>query len=371
LALSVERIRPPSWPNGQSEILSRRPVSRVELPRPPLRHLLASLATPRLQVPSVSTCGGGFPRGKTLKDEAVEVIGTTDDELSDTGIRLPHMSQKSAIEWTEATWNPVTGCDRVSVGCDHCYALTLARRLKAMGNPRYQNDGRSRTSGPGFGVTLHPDKLNEPLRWKRPRTVFVNSMSDLFHPDVPSEFVASVFAVMEAAHWHQFQVLTKRPRRMAHLLNDSSWRELVNEGADRSLRHPREWPLPNVWLGTSIENQAWADQRVPLLLRAPAMVRFLSCEPLLGPIDLRAHLPLSLLGDHRHTDADGSLLHWVIVGGESGPGARQMELEWAIEIRDVCLQAGVPFFFKQWGGRTPKAGGRSLDGRTWDELPTT
>jgi protein gp37 len=258
------------------------------------------------------------------------------------------VSDKSSIEWTEVTWNPVTGCDRVSEGCDRCYAQTLAKRLKAMGSRRYQRDGDPRTSGPGFGVTLHPDLLNLPVRWRAPRTVFVNSMSDLFHDEVPDEFIAEVFCTMRSASLHTYQLLTKRPGRMASLLG--RWRDSAE------LRQLVD--LPNVWLGTSVENQRWAEIRVPKLTATPAAVHFLSCEPLLGPIDLRA-----LLGD------DLQQLHWVIVGGESGPRCRPMDPAWARSLRDQCEDAGVPYFFKQWGGRTPKAGGRELDGRTWDEMP--
>lgn len=252
------------------------------------------------------------------------------------------MATKSAIEWTEATWNPVTGCDRVSEGCDHCYALTLAKRLKAMGTRRYQADGDPRTSGPGFGVTLHHDQLDLPVRWRRPRVVFVNSMSDLFHDAVPEDFIFDVFEAMAEASQHTFQVLTKRPGRMASVV-----RRWVDDAR----------VLPNVWLGASVENQRWAEIRVPKLVETPAAVRFLSCEPLLGGIDLDA-----LNGGEWPID-------WVIVGGESGPGARPMHAEWARSLRDQCVSAGVPFFFKQWGGRTPKAGGRELDSRTWDQLP--
>lgn len=251
------------------------------------------------------------------------------------------MAQKTDIEWTETTWNPTTGCDRVSAGCDHCYALTLAKRLKAMGSPRYLNDGNPRTSGPGFGLTLHEDKLAEPLRWRSPRLVFVNSMSDLFHPKVPVSFIRRVFEVIEATPQHTYQILTKRPRRMAQVLND--WREFACQ------------PIANVWLGTSVEDQKWADQRIPLLLETPASIRFLSCEPLLGPVRLNRWLAAGI--------------HWVIVGGESGPQARPMHPTWARSIRNQCVEASVPFFFKQWGGRTPKAGGRDLCGRSWDEMP--
>jgi protein gp37 len=245
------------------------------------------------------------------------------------------MGDRSTIEWTEATWNPVTGCDRVSPGCDHCYALTLAARLKAMGSPKYQQDGDPRTSGPGFGVTLHPDELAVPRRWRRPRRVFVNSMSDLFHPKVPIEFIAEVFAVMAETQQHTYQVLTKRPKRARSVLRD--------------LNSP---PLVNVWVGVSVEDEERTD-RVAVLREVPAAIRFLSCEPLLGPL---SSLDLTGVG-------------WVIVGGESGPEARPMREAWVTEIRDDCLDAGIPFFFKQWGGRTPKAGGRRLAGRTWDEMP--
>jgi protein gp37 len=245
------------------------------------------------------------------------------------------MADRSAIEWTEATWNPVTGCDQVSAGCDHCYALTLAARLKAMGSPKYQTDGDPRTSGPGFGIRIHYDELAAPQRWRRSRLVFVNSMSDLFHPKVPSEFIASVFNVMASTPQHTYQVLTKRPKRARTLLRDHSM-------------------APNVWIGVSVEEDQYTD-RIQVLRDIPAAVRFLSCEPLLGPLP-----SLDLTG-----------IDWVIVGGESGPDARPMREEWATEIRNRCATAGVRFFFKQWGGRTPKAGGRHLDGRTWDDMPAT
>jgi protein gp37 len=248
------------------------------------------------------------------------------------------MADKSGIEWTDATWNPTTGCDRVSPGCDNCYALTQAGRLKAMGSPGYQNDGDPRTSGPGFKLTLHPDRLDQPLRWSRPRRIFVNSMSDLFHPDVPSAFIAAVFDVMRDASQHQFQVLTKRPQRMAVL--------------GRTPVFGERWPLPNVWLGTSIESDRYTF-RANHLRMTPAAVRFLSLEPLLGPLP--------------SLNLDG--IGWAIVGGESGTNHRPIEAEWVRDIRDRCVDASVPFFFKQWGGRTPKAGGRELDGRTWDEYP--
>jgi protein gp37 len=254
------------------------------------------------------------------------------------------VSDGTAIEWTEATWNPTTGCDRVSPGCDNCYALTLARRLKAAGNPRYRRDGSPRTSGPGFGLTLHWDKLEEPLRWRRPRLIFVNSMSDLFHKGVSDEFVRLVFGTMAETPQHTYQILTKRPGRMTSVL-----------------RRIQPNPLPNVWLGTSVEDQRWADIRIPRLIQTPAWTRFLSCEPLLGPIDLSSY-------------ADGVSqpeIDWVIVGGESGSGHRPMDPAWARSLRDQCVEADIPFFFKQWGGRTPKAGGRTLDDQEWDQLPDT
>lgn len=245
------------------------------------------------------------------------------------------MGDRSTIEWTEATWNPTTGCDRTSPGCDHCYALTLAKRLKAMGVEKYQNDGDSRTSGPGFGLTLHPESLGIPSSWTSPRTVFVNSMSDLFHDEVPTEFIREVFAVMASTPQHSFQVLTKRSHRLRRLADDL------------------EWPS-NVWMGVSVESQRYKF-RINHLREVPAAVRFLSIEPLLGHL---GQLDLSGVG-------------WVIVGGESGPGARSMDEAWATDLRDQCQSAGVAFFFKQWGGRTPKAGGRHLEGRTWDEMPET
>lgn len=243
------------------------------------------------------------------------------------------MASRSAIEWTEVTWNPVTGCDRISAGCDHCYALTLAKRLKAMGAARYQQDGDPRTSGPGFGVSLHPETLDEPYGWRTPRVVFVNSMSDLFHAKVPLGFIRNVFDAIADTPQHTYQVLTKRSLRLRRL----------------SDRVP--WP-PNLWMGVSVEN-ASVLYRVDHLRQVPAAVRFLSCEPMLGPLH-----ELNLEG-----------ISWVIAGGESGPNYRPMRLEWARGLRDMCKEAGVPFFFKQWGGRTPKAAGRELDGVVWNEMP--
>lgn len=243
------------------------------------------------------------------------------------------MSAKSRIEWTEVTWNPVTGCDRVAAGCDNCYALTLAKRLKAMGAEKYQNDGSPLTSGPGFGVTLHPKALQQPLSWKSPRVVFVNSMSDLFHAKVPLAFVQDIFDVIAETPQHTYQVLTKRSHRLARVADQLRW--------------PR-----NLWMGVSVENQAVAT-RIDHLRAVPAAIRFLSCEPLIGPLE-----NLNLEG-----------IHWVIAGGESGPNNRAMDPQWVEDIRDQCLGANVPFFFKQWGGRTPKQNGRLLGGRTWDAMP--
>ncbi len=234
------------------------------------------------------------------------------------------MGDKSAIEWTDATWNPVTGCTKISPGCKNCYAERLALRLKEMGNPRYRN---------GFRTTLHPDQLDLPLRWGKAKMIFVNSMSDLFHEAVPDEYIKKVFATMVKADWHIFQILTKRAERLAKLAPQLPW-------------------PAHVWQGVSVESQTYT-KRVIALQKVPATVRFLSVEPLLGPI---ANLPL-----------DG--VHWVIVGGESGPRHRPIKPEWIREIRKQCLSAEVSFFFKQWGGRTAKSGGRILDGRTWNQMP--
>lgn len=244
------------------------------------------------------------------------------------------MSDKSAIEWTEATWNPTTGCDRISAGCDNCYALTLAKRLKAMGVSKYQVDGDPRTSGPGFGVAIHPEALAAPFSWRRPRLVFVNSMSDLFHARVPTPFVRQVFDVMRATPQHTYQILTKRARRLVR----------VAPGL--------EWPS-NVWMGVSVES---ADHyyRISDLVKVPAAVRFLSCEPLLGALH---DLPLDSID-------------WVIAGGESGVNARPLDPDWIRGIRDACVRERTPFFFKQWGGIRAKIGGRELDGLTWDEMPS-
>jgi protein gp37 len=234
------------------------------------------------------------------------------------------MSQKSRIEWTETTWNPVTGCTKLSPGCQNCYAEILARRLKAMGSQNYQN---------GFNVTCHPAMLAVPPTWRKPRLVFVNSMSDLFHDNVPESFIQEIYAVMAESKEHTFQVLTKRAERLA------------------ALAPKLPWPT-NIWAGVTVENSSFTH-RIDLLRTAPATVRFLSLEPLLGSIP-----NLNLAG-----------IHWVIAGGESGPKARPMDKAWVRDIRDQCIAAQVPFFFKQWGGVRKKAAGKELDGRIWNEMP--
>ena len=234
------------------------------------------------------------------------------------------MAQLSDIEWTDATWNQVTGCTKISPGCKNCYAHRMAHRLHAMGQPRYRNN---------FNLTLHPDLLEQPLRWATPRKVFVNSMSDLFHPEVPVDFIQAVFDIMGQAYWHTFQILTKRSERLIELARQLPWHD-------------------NVWMGVSVENRDYT-YRVEHLRKVPAAVRFLSVEPLLGPIP---RLPLQGID-------------WVIVGGESGPRCRKVEPQWVRHIRDRCIAYGVPFFFKQWGGTRKKLSGRDLDGRTWDEMP--
>jgi protein gp37 len=228
------------------------------------------------------------------------------------------------IAWTDATWNPVTGCTKVSPGCKLCYAERMARRLKAMGRARYAK---------GFELTLQPDLLDLPLKWRRPRIVFVNSMSDLFHKDVPGEFIHRVFATMRKASWHTFQVLTKRSERLLEM----------NAEID--------WP-PNLWMGVSVENADYMH-RIDHLRRTNAKIKFLALEPLLGPLP----------------GLDLSGIDWVIAGGEAGPGARPMAQEWVADIRDRCVASGVPFFFEQWGGPSKKKSGRLLEGRTWDQMP--
>lgn len=250
------------------------------------------------------------------------------------------MGLKTGIEWTDATWNPVTGCTKVTAGCDHCYAEVLARRRLHdvyVRRPPVVDTAENRRDA--FAVRLWPERLDHPRRWSEPRMVFVNSMSDLFHQDVPDEFVLRVFEAMLEADRHVYQVLTKRPSRALRF-----WNKLAPTlGLSEVPEH--------IWIGTSVENQQ-VDYRVRHLKRVPAKIRFLSCEPLIGPLALELQQ-----------------IHWVIVGGESGPGYRGLNPEWAKSIRDACVAAGVPFFFKQVGGATPKAGGRLLDGRVWNEIP--
>jgi protein gp37 len=321
------------------------------------------------------------------------------------------MSDKTGIEWCDATWNPVTGCTEVTPGCDHCYAKTFAERWRGTEGHYFEN---------GFDVQLRPDKLDQPLRWKRPRRIFVNSMSDLFHDSVPDDYIARVFAVMADAERHTFQVLTKRHARLRALLSSPGFQDAVlyhschvGEGWDGYETKTWRWPLPNVWLGVSAENQQWADIRIPALLDTPAAVRFVSAEPLLGPIDLNRTRPHSCIshGDSICPEWLIQGIDWVIVGGESGRGARPMAGDWARNIGDQCAASGVAFLFKQWGEwrdyldgsdqRGPhayvnlatgevadeetaierggswtgvwrfgkKGAGRMLDGRTWDQYP--
>ncbi|WP_109507321.1 DUF5131 family protein [Nocardioides speluncae] len=344
------------------------------------------------------------------------------------------MTDHTKIEWADATWNPVTGCDEVSPGCDHCYAKTFAERFRGVPGHYFED---------GFDVQLRPDKLDLPLRWTKPRRVFVNSMSDLFHKDIPDEYIARVFAVMAIARAHTFQVLTKRHGRMRSLLSSLRfWIQVetlaylmacgedddVDGGRALQVREaqrlpdgsiPQVWPLPNVWLGVSVEDQQRADLRIPALLDTPAAVRFLSCEPLLGRVDLLEAINQEPLAAYQFRPGG---IDWVIVGGESGHGARPMHPDWARSLRDQCTKAGVPFHFKQrgewtwiepdrfriptkpysdrvavmhpagmtamtkrnpfnpferghpdWHTRIERVGklraGRELDGRTWDEFP--
>lgn len=234
------------------------------------------------------------------------------------------MADNSAIEWTEATWNPVTGCSKVSPGCAHCYAETFAERWRGVPGHPYEQ---------GFNLRLWPERLEQPLRWQRPRMIFVNSMSDLFHEDIPVNYLLDVFGVMQAAEHHTFQILTKRHERL------------------RELAPLLTWP-PNVWMGVSMENRHFT-KRADALREVPAAVRFISAEPLLGPLD----------------GLDLSDIHWLIAGGESGPRHRPVSIDWLRELRDRCLDNRVAFFFKQWGGSRPKSGGRELDGRIWDDMP--
>lgn len=234
------------------------------------------------------------------------------------------MAKNTKIEWTETTWNPVTGCTKISPGCMNCYAERMANRLFLMGSKRYRN---------GFKVTLHDEVVEAPLKWKKPQMIFVNSMSDLFLRDVPLSFIKDVFDVMGQAHWHTFQVLTKRADRLLELSRELPWGE-------------------NIWMGVTVENRDYV-QRIDCLRNIDAHIKFLSIEPLLGPIP----------------NLDLSGIDWVIVGGESGPRARPLDPAWVLDIRDQCIDSGIPFFFKQWGGVQKKKAGRALDGRTWDEMP--
>jgi protein gp37 len=234
------------------------------------------------------------------------------------------MAAKSSIEWTEATWNPVTGCTKISPGCKHCYAERMAKRLHAMDSPSYRN---------GFKLTLQPQTLEVPLRWKKPQMIFVNSMSDLFHQDVPLEYIRQVFDVMRNAHWHTYQILTKRSDRILELDGKLDWQ-------------------PQIWMGVSVESEDYTF-RIDHLRKTSAATKFLSLEPLLAPLP-----NLNLSG-----------IDWVIVGGESGPKSRPMDGSWAMDIRDQCRRAKVSFFFKQWGGFNKKKTGRELEGRTWDDMP--
>jgi protein gp37 len=240
------------------------------------------------------------------------------------------MSDNSAIEWTDATWNPITGCTKISAGCDNCYAERFSERFRGVNGHYFEN---------GFDLTLRPKRLRQPFEWKRPRMVFVNSMSDLFHKDIPSNFLSAIFDTMEEANWHIYQILTKRSSLMQRFLNT---------------RYALKPSPPHMWFGVSVES-ARATSRITHLRSANAGVRFLSIEPLIGPVG-----PLIL-----------DNIHWVIVGGESGYRARPMKPEWALDIRDQCVAAAVAFFFKQWGGRSPKAAGRLLDGQEWNQFPVT
>jgi protein gp37 len=315
------------------------------------------------------------------------------------------MASETKIEWTRGddgtpgkVWNPTTGCDQISPGCDNCYALTMAKRLKGMGSAKYQNDGDPRTSGPGFGIATHGDALIEPLSWRKPRRVFANSMSDLFHKDIPSDFIAQVFAVMALTPQHTFQILTKRHARMRSLLSSPEFEKQVDRAlltmpelsdpklTKRSWPLPKPgWPLPNVWLGVSVEDQHWADIRIPALLDTPAAVRFLSCEPLLGPIDLgigdphRGHdsddvhgapHPLVCLDcstedrevEYFRREPGGNGIDWVILGGESGRGARPLDPAWIQSVVNECRDAGVAAFVKQLGSAWARENGADRKG---------
>lgn len=278
------------------------------------------------------------------------------------------MSANSKIQWTDKTWNCVIGCTRVSAGCEHCYAEQFANRLEMMGRPEYAGLTRKHADGSvnwtGVVKTL-PDRLEEPLRWKKPAKVFVNSMSDLFHEAVPDEFIAEVFAIMARCPQHTFQVLTKRPERMRQFCaREAHWWGNI---ADIVRRADYGKPLPNVWLGVSVENQAAADERIPLLLQTPAAVRFISAEPLLGPVDLvRAVNQLDWL-DPASLKPGG--IDWCIVGAESGPNARPMDVDWVRRIRDDCVRSEAAFFLKQFAVNGRHIPTPELDGRRWLQFP--
>jgi protein gp37 len=238
------------------------------------------------------------------------------------------MAENSTIEWTDATWNPVTGCTKISAGCDNCYAARFSERFRGVPGHPFET---------GFDLTLRPERLRQPLEWKRPRMIFVNSMSDLFQKEIPKAYIEAVFDTMEKADWHAYQVLTKRSSLLQKFLND---------------RYRARKAPPHMWFGVSVENEQ-ATSRIAHLQKATAGVRFLSIEPLIAPVG----------------ELDLSGIDWVIVGGESGYGARPMNPKWAIDIRNQCVAARVPFFFKQWGGRSPKTGGRLLEGREWNQFP--
>lgn len=302
------------------------------------------------------------------------------------------------IEWTRGndgsrgtTWNPTTGCDRVSDGCTNCYAMAMAKRLKGMGLVKYQRDGDPRTSGAGFGVSVHPDELAAPLRWRKPRRVFVDSMGDLFHDAVPDEFIARVWSVMAATPQHQFQILTKRHGRMRSLLNSATFyaRDVMSYVVEEHGLNGCSWPLPNCWVGVSVEDQQRADLRIPALLDTPAAVRFLSCEPLLAGLDLDPWLWLTGastagsfydaagrfrfgggIGGQAITSVPSKDLDWVIIGGESGGGARPCDPQWIRDIVTQCHEAGVPAFVKQLGSvwaRDTGAGSKGGDPAFWPD----
>lgn len=319
------------------------------------------------------------------------------------------MADNTSIEWADTTWNPLLGCERVSPGCDACYAIRTATIRAGNPHPRVaaafeglteRRDGRLDWSG---RINLLPDRLSEPTKTRKPKKIFVNSQSDLFHKDVPDEFIAKVFAVMAAAPQHTFQLLTKRHARLRSLLSSDRFRRSVQARVPYfapnpyARTHSRVWPLPNLWVGVSVEDQHWADIRIPALLDTPAAVRWLSLEPLLGPVSLRGWVERTPVDEGDYP----SYVDWAVVGGESGPGARPMRTEWARSLRDQCVAANVPFLFKQWGAWvapsqmpedtfmswdvahgndacdidkdqwrfSKKDAGRLLDGREWNEFP--